>query len=154
GVQTCALPIYKNKVENMRILVTGGAGFIGSAVVRHVLSATEHEVINVDKLSYASNFEAVAAEADIPRYHFQRADISDAAAVQRLFSHYQPDASMPLPAESLVDRSNAGPAAFAQSSLLGTYPLLEAARPHWRVGDKTLRLLHHSTDGVYGDLAD
>lgn len=138
----------------MRILVTGGAGFIGSAVFRHLLSATEHEVINVDKLSYASNLEAVAAVADSPRYHFERADISDAAAVQRLFSHYQPDAIMHLAAESHVDRSITGPAAFIQSNILGTYTLLEAARHHWREGDKNLRFLHVSTDEVYGDLAD
>lgn len=136
----------------MKIVVTGGAGFIGSAVIRHLLTSTDHLVINVDKLSYASNLDALASAANHPRYHFEQIDICDAPAIQRLFHHYQPDAIMHLAAESHVDRSIAGPAPFIQSNIIGTYILLEAARHYWEAGHPDFRFLQVSTDEVYGDL--
>lgn len=136
----------------MKIVVTGGAGFIGSAVIRHLLTTTDHTVINVDKLSYASNLDALAAVANNPRYHFEQIDIGDAEAILQLFSHYQPDAIMHLAAESHVDRSIAGPAPFIHSNIIGTYNLLETARHYWEAGHAAFRFLHVSTDEVYGDL--
>lgn len=141
----------------MRILVTGGAGFIGSAVIRHLISATEHEVLNLDKLTYAGNLDSLAPVADSPRYRFCQVDICDAVALQALFGEFQPTAVMHLAAESHVDRSIDGPAEFIQTNIVGTYTLLEAARSYW-IGlepsaQKAFRFHHISTDEVYGDLA-
>lgn len=140
----------------MKILITGGAGFIGSAVVRQFIKETDATVINVDKLTYAGNLESVAEVASSPRYHFERVDICDAPAVQRLFAQYQPDAVMHLAAESHVDRSIDGPAQFIQTNIFGSYTLLEAARAYWQSlnGEAKARFrFHHiSTDEVYGTL--
>jgi len=138
------------------LLVTGGAGFIGSAVIRHLIAATEHRVVNVDCLTYAGNLDSLAAVADHPRYHFEPVDIRDAAAVQRLFAQYRPDGIMHLAAESHVDRSIDGPAEFIQTNVVGTYTLLEAARAYWNAltgAQKSAFRFHHiSTDEVYGSL--
>ncbi|UVE18795.1 dTDP-glucose 4,6-dehydratase [Pseudomonas sp. LS44] len=140
----------------MRILVTGGAGFIGSAVVRHLIQDTANEVANLDSLTYAGNLESLAESANSPRYRFYQEDICDAPALQRVFSEFQPDAVMHLAAESHVDRSIDGPSEFIQTNIVGTYTFLEAARQYWNGLDaqrKTDFRFHHiSTDEVYGDL--
>lgn len=140
----------------MKILITGGAGFIGSAVVRHVIENTENEVLNVDKLTYAGNLESLARIAKNPRYTFSQTDICNRAALDELFENFQPDAVMHLAAESHVDRSITGPAAFIETNIIGTYQLLEAARHYWNTlpeNRKTAFRFHHiSTDEVYGDL--
>ncbi len=140
----------------MKILVTGGAGFIGSAVVRHIIDQTQDSVVNVDKLTYAGNPESLATIDSNERYAFEQADICDAAAMARIFAQHQPDAVMHLAAESHVDRSITGPAAFIESNIVGTYILLEAARHYWTAltTDKkaAFRFHHISTDEVYGDL--
>ncbi|RAZ05777.1 dTDP-glucose 4,6-dehydratase [Acinetobacter sp. SM1B] len=140
----------------MKILVTGGAGFIGSAVVRHIIQDTDNSVLNVDKLTYAGNLESLATVADHPRYQFSQTDICDRAELDQLFETFQPDAVMHLAAESHVDRSITGPAAFIETNIIGTYQLLEAARHYWNglVEDKKaeFRFHHISTDEVYGDL--
>jgi dTDP-glucose 4,6-dehydratase len=140
----------------MRILITGGAGFIGSALIRHLLSNTEHQVFNLDKLTYAGNLESLASVAHSPRYQFLQADIVDSARVSQALSEFQPDAIMHLAAESHVDRSIDGPAAFIQTNIVGTYALLEATRAYWLQLDATrqqaFRFHHISTDEVYGDL--
>jgi dTDP-glucose 4,6-dehydratase len=140
-------------------LVTGGAGFIGSAVVRELINNSNHKVVNVDKLTYAGNLESLVSVASDPRYNFVQADIGDAAAMQRVFSEHQPDIVMHLAAESHVDRSIDGPAEFIQTNIVGTYILLEAARQYWQGLKETaaekangFRFLHISTDEVYGDL--
>ncbi|MDD4864946.1 MAG: dTDP-glucose 4,6-dehydratase [Alishewanella agri] len=138
------------------ILVTGGAGFIGSAVVRHICNNTTDKVVNLDKLTYAGNLNSVAAVANSNRYTFIQADICDAAVMAALFEKYQPDAVMHLAAESHVDRSIDGPAAFIETNIVGTYTLLEAARNYWKVlpeaRKQAFRFHHISTDEVYGDL--
>ncbi|WP_448762300.1 dTDP-glucose 4,6-dehydratase [Acinetobacter tandoii] len=140
----------------MKFLITGGAGFIGSAVVRHIIQNTEHEVLNVDKLTYAGNLESLISVADHPRYHFSQTDICDRAALDQLFSDFQPDVVMHLAAESHVDRSISGPFAFIETNIIGTYQLLEASRSYWgslaEKGKATFRFHHISTDEVYGDL--
>lgn len=140
----------------MKILVTGGAGFIGSAVVRHIIENTTDSVINVDKLTYAGNLASVDSISKSDRYTFEQADICNAAAMQELFSKYQPDAVMHLAAESHVDRSIDGPVAFIETNIFGTYTLLEAARNYWKGLPEKLkesfRFHHISTDEVYGDL--
>ena len=140
----------------MNLLVTGGAGFIGSAVVRHIINATSDSVINIDKLTYAGNLESLADVSDSPRYAFARVDICDRDALDRVFAEHQPDAVMHLAAESHVDRSIAGPAAFIETNIVGTYLLLEAARNYWdsmETDRKAAFRFHHiSTDEVYGDL--
>ena len=107
----------------MKILVTGGAGFIGSAVVRHIINNTQDSVVNVDKLTYAGNLESLAEISDSERYSFEHADICDAEAMARIFAQHQPDAVMHLAAESHVDRSITGPAAFIETNIVGTYVL-------------------------------
>jgi dTDP-glucose 4,6-dehydratase len=140
----------------VRILITGGAGFIGSALTRHLLNHTEHQVLNLDKLTYAGNLESLASVADNPRYRFVQADIADSAAVSQALAEFQPDAIMHLAAESHVDRSIDGPAAFIQTNIVGTYALLEATRSYWSQLDPArkaaFRFHHISTDEVYGDL--
>jgi dTDP-glucose 4,6-dehydratase len=135
-------------------LVTGGAGFIGSAVIRELIRNTEHKVVNVDKLTYAGNLESLREVSDNSRYHFEKVDICDAAEVERLFNQYQPDVVMHLAAESHVDRSIDGPAEFINTNIVGTYTLLEAARKYWQEQGKSegFRFHHISTDEVYGDL--
>ncbi|GAA0781873.1 dTDP-glucose 4,6-dehydratase [Castellaniella ginsengisoli] len=141
----------------MKILVTGGAGFIGSALIRHLIGHTRHAVVNVDKLTYAGNLESLASVAQDPRYAFEHLDICDAAGLADAFARHRPDAVMHLAAESHVDRSIDGPAAFVQTNMVGTYTLLEAARAYWNGLDAAARAafrFHHiSTDEVYGDLA-
>lgn len=140
----------------MKILVTGGAGFIGSAVVRHIIKNTQDTVVNVDKLTYAGNLESLAEVSENNRYYFEHADICDKAAMERIFATHQPDAVMHLAAESHVDRSITGPAAFIETNIVGTYVLLEAARGYWNELDadkkQAFRFHHISTDEVYGDL--
>ncbi|EKA7352871.1 dTDP-glucose 4,6-dehydratase [Vibrio vulnificus] len=140
----------------MQIMVTGGAGFIGSAVIRHLIQNTEHSVVNVDKLTYAGNLQSLASVADSERYTFEQVDICDADNVKRLFERYQPDAVMHLAAESHVDRSIDGPAEFIHTNIIGTYTLLEGARKYWNElsedARQAFRFHHISTDEVYGDL--
>ena len=140
----------------MKFLVTGGAGFIGSAVVRHLLQHSDHEVVVVDKLTYAGNLLSLAPVSDDPRFAFERVDICDAAGVARVFDEHRPDLVLHLAAESHVDRSIDGPAEFIQTNIVGTYVLLEAARAYWNAlsADRKqgFRFHHVSTDEVYGDL--
>ncbi|MBY4645996.1 MULTISPECIES: dTDP-glucose 4,6-dehydratase [Vibrio] len=140
----------------MKILVTGGAGFIGSAVVRHIIRDTQDTVINLDKLTYAGNLESLVDVSDSERYYFEQVDICDRAELDRVFSEHQPDRVMHLAAESHVDRSIDGPAAFIETNVMGTYHLLEAARQYWSSLDEArqsaFRFHHISTDEVYGDL--
>jgi dTDP-glucose 4,6-dehydratase len=136
----------------MRLLVTGGAGFIGSAVVRQAIG-DGHEVINLDALTYAANLANLDAVAQSNRYAFEQADIRDRAALDRIFAAHRPDAVMHLAAESHVDRSIDGPAAFIDTNITGTYTLLEAARSYWD-GSRDFRFHHISTDEVFGTLGD
>jgi dTDP-glucose 4,6-dehydratase len=142
----------------MRILVSGGAGFIGSALIRHLLTETNHEVLNLDKLTYAGNLESLASVESSPRYRFLQADIADQVAVSQALADFEPDAIMHLAAESHVDRSIDGPAAFIQTNIVGTYALLEATRAYWaklpEARQRAFRFHHISTDEVYGDLHD
>ncbi|HHX8484713.1 TPA: dTDP-glucose 4,6-dehydratase [Vibrio diabolicus] len=139
-----------------KILVTGGAGFIGSAVVRHIIRDTQDTVINLDKLTYAGNLESLVHVSESERYYFEQVDICDRAELDRVFSEHQPDMVMHLAAESHVDRSIDGPAAFIETNVMGTYHLLEAARQYWSNLDEArqsaFRFHHISTDEVYGDL--
>lgn len=138
------------------ILVTGGAGFIGSALIRHLINETGHSVVNIDKLTYAGNLQSLTMVSNSSRYHFENHDICDGCEVQRILEQYQPDIIMHLAAESHVDRSIDGPGAFVQTNIVGTYTLLEAAREYWLTLDasrqKEFRFHHISTDEVYGDL--
>lgn len=140
----------------MKILITGGAGFIGSAVVRNIIDNTDNEVIVVDSLTYAGNIESLSVVSENSRYHFEKVDICDRPALDNIFEKYKPDAVMHLAAESHVDRSIDGPAAFIETNVVGTYTLLEAARQYWNTLDETakqaFRFHHISTDEVYGDL--
>ena len=140
----------------MKVLVTGGAGFIGSAVIRHIISNTQDDVINVDKLTYAGNLESLLSVSSSERYSFEQVDICNRGELDRVFSNHQPDVVMHLAAESHVDRSIDGPAAFVETNIVGTYTLLEAARHYWQSLNQESRLafrFHHiSTDEVYGDL--
>lgn len=140
----------------MKILVTGGCGFIGSNLVRHLLASAEHEVLNVDKLTYAGNPQSLKDFADDARYRFSQTDIGDGPAITKLLSEFQPDWIMHLAAESHVDRSIDGPGEFVQTNVVGTFTLLQAARAYFEtlVGDakNRFRFLHVSTDEVYGSL--
>jgi dTDP-glucose 4,6-dehydratase len=141
---------------NVKILVTGGAGFIGSAVIRHILANTDDAVVNVDKLTYAGNLDSLMGSERTPRYAFEHVDICDRAQMDRVFAEHRPDRVMHLAAESHVDRSITGPAAFVETNVIGTYTLLEAARQYWSQLDAeqqaAFRFHHISTDEVYGDL--
>ena len=141
-----------------RILVTGGAGFIGSAVVRRLIAATEHSVMNVDKLTYAADVEALASVAGDSRYAFAELDICDGQALRALFAHYQPDGVIHLAAESHVDRSIDGPGVFVQTNVVGTATLLAEALGYWRALSEEVRrkfrFVHVSTDEVYGSLGE
>lgn len=140
----------------MKIIVTGGAGFIGSAVIRHIINHTNNEVLNVDKLTYAGNLESLESIADSERYQFSQTDICDRIALDQIFESFQPDAVMHLAAESHVDRSITGSAAFIETNIIGTYQLLEATRHYWnglnQNRKQAFRFHHISTDEVYGDL--
>jgi dTDP-glucose 4,6-dehydratase len=140
----------------MKLLVTGGAGFIGSAVIRHIITSTHDEVINLDKLTYAGNLESLADVSSSERYTFEQVDICNRTEVDRVIAQHQPGAIMHLAAESHVDRSIDGPAEFIETNIVGTYTLLEAARQYWqRIGPEikaSFRFHHISTDEVYGDL--
>lgn len=140
----------------MKILITGGAGFIGSAVVCHLLQNTETSLVNLDKLTYAGNLDSCALVSDSPRYTFEQVDICDPDELTRVFKEHQPDVVMHLAAESHVDRSIDGPSDFIQTNIVGTYNLLEVARAYWsglKSERKQLFRFHHiSTDEVYGDL--
>jgi len=140
----------------MKILVTGGAGFIGSAVVRHIINHTQDSVINLDKLTYAGNLDSIASVADNERYAFVQADICDRAALDKIFAEHQPDAIMHLAAESHVDRSIDSAGEFIQTNIVGTFTLLEAARAYYQTlpenRQAAFRFHHISTDEVYGDL--
>jgi dTDP-glucose 4,6-dehydratase len=145
-------------VTKKTLIITGGAGFIGSALIRHLLRDSDYRVINLDKLTYAGNLESLADVDSYDNYAFIQADICDAAAIDSIFEQYQPDAVMHLAAESHVDRSIDGPADFVQTNLVGTYTLLEATRKHWLKLDDdkaaAFRFHHISTDEVYGTLGD
>ncbi|MEE9586507.1 MAG: dTDP-glucose 4,6-dehydratase [Hyphomicrobiaceae bacterium] len=140
----------------MRVLVTGGAGFIGSALCRHLVARSGCEVMNVDKLTYAANLNSLKPIAESDRYHFVKADICDRAAMEQVFERFQPEAVMNLAAESHVDRSITGAGAFIETNIVGTYTMLEAARDYWCGLDdraqQNFRFLHVSTDEVYGSL--
>ena len=140
----------------MKFLITGGAGFIGSAVIRYIINHTQDEVLNIDKLTYAGNLESLVEVENNKRYSFQQIDICDIAALEQVIAGFQPDIVMHLAAESHVDRSIDGPAAFIQTNIVGTYTLLEVIRKYWMALDSDkkayFRFHHISTDEVYGDL--
>ncbi len=142
----------------MKIVVTGGAGFIGSCVCRHLINETDCEVVNVDKLTYAANLHSLDPISDSNRYSFIKADICDLAAMQEVFAVHKPDGVMHLAAESHVDRSITGAGEFINTNIMGTYTMLEAALAYWRElddgGKEAFRFLHVSTDEVYGSLGD
>ncbi len=139
-------------------LITGGAGFIGSAVIRHLIGATRHTVVNVDALTYAGNLESLQEVEGVSRYWFEQADVRDHKAMARIFERYRPDVVMHLAAESHVDRSIDGPAAFIETNVVGTHNLLEVARDYWNALPASrrgsFRFHHVSTDEVYGDLGE
>ncbi|MGE0717083.1 MAG: dTDP-glucose 4,6-dehydratase [Alphaproteobacteria bacterium] len=140
----------------MRVLVTGGAGFIGSAVIRHLVGDVGWEVVNVDKLTYAANLASLDPVADSNRYRFEQADIGDRAAMRRILAAHRPDAIMHLAAETHVDRSIDGPAAFIETNIVGTFALLQEVLAYWRgldaAGQARFRFHHVSTDEVFGAL--
>jgi dTDP-glucose 4,6-dehydratase len=142
----------------MRVLVTGGAGFIGSALVRHLINSSQHELLNLDKLTYAGVLESLDEVADDPRHRFIRGDICDAALVARLLAEFQPDVIAHLAAESHVDRSIDGPADFIETNVVGTFTMLEQALAYWRSlspeRQTAFRFHHISTDEVFGSLGD
>lgn len=140
----------------MKILITGGAGFIGSAVIRHIVNSTSDSVLNIDKLTYAGNLESLKYVESDSRYQFKKIDICDAEQITQAFDEFQPDVVMHLAAESHVDRSIDGPAEFIQTNIVGTYTLLEVSRKYWSQlsedKKRIFRFHHISTDEVYGDL--
>ena len=140
----------------MNFLITGGAGFIGSAVIRHIISNTDHSVVNIDKLTYAGNLESLVSIENSNRYTFEQVDICNATEVRKVLDEYKPDTIMHLAAESHVDRSIDGPSDFIQTNIFGTYVLLEQARDYWHgledYKKNKFRFHHISTDEVYGDL--
>ncbi len=142
----------------MKIFITGGAGFIGSALIRYLISETDHSIVNIDKLTYAGNLASLQPVSDSSRYQFEQVDICDAQAINKLFAQYQPDIIMHLAAESHVDRSIDGPAEFIETNIVGTSVLLEAARQYWSelAAEKkqAFRFHHISTDEVYGSLGE
>ena len=144
------------RFKGSTIFVTGGAGFIGSAVVRHLLRDTGAVVVNIDKLTYAANLHSIPDAASNPRYSFQKVDICEGPLLRELFERYQPDAVMNLAAESHVDRSIDGPREFIQTNIVGTFTLLQEALRYWRACSSErhgrFRLLHISTDEVFGSL--
>ncbi len=146
------------RVESMKLLITGGSGFIGSAVIRYLLAETDHHVLNVDKLTYAGNQESLEDIEKNPCYQFRQHDICDQPAIRRLFAEYKPQVVMHLAAESHVDRSIDGPSLFIQTNIMGTYNLLEVARDYWSglegEAKECFRFHHISTDEVYGSLGD
>ena len=135
-------------------MVTGGAGFIGSALVRRLIRETDCRVVNVDKLTYAGNLDSLLEVDAHPRHYFEQTDVSDAPAMRALFQRYQPDAVLHLAAESHVDRSIDGPAPFIESNIVGTFVLLETAREYQDASGKEVRFVHVSTDEVFGSLGD
>ena len=141
-----------------KILITGGAGFIGSAVIRHIINNTTYSVVNVDKLTYAGNLDSLESCRNDTRYAFEKVDICDSNEIKRIFYEHSPDIVMHLAAESHVDRSIDGPDEFIQTNIVGTYTLLEQARTYWSGLDNdkkdSFRFHHVSTDEVYGDLED
>lgn len=145
-----------SKLKSITILVTGGAGFIGSAVVRHIINDTPHKVINVDSLTYAGNLETLHSVAGSSRYVFEKVDICDASELERIFKSHEPNIVIHLAAESHVDRSINAPSAFIKTNIVGTYTLLQTALKYWMALDgdkkKDFRFHHVSTDEVYGDL--
>ena len=144
--------------KNMRFLVTGGAGFIGSALIRYLIDETDHHVLNLDKLTYAGNLDSLSEASCSDRYQFLQADICDKESLDAVFWVYRPDVIMHLAAESHVDRSIDGPGEFVKTNIEGTFQLLEAARTYWAKIDpdkkNCFRFHHVSTDEVYGDLGD
>ena len=140
----------------VKILITGGAGFIGSAVIRHIIASTQDSVVNLDKLTYAGNLESLSQVSSDQRYRFEQVDICNRNEVERVFAQHKPDAVMHLAAESHVDRSIDGPADFIETNIVGTYTLLEVARQYWSAMERgqkeSFRFHHVSTDEVYGDL--
>ena len=140
----------------MRLLITGGAGFIGSTLIKYIIKETDHSVLNLDNLTYASNLNAIEEVSSDDRYVFRKADICDKLELKKVFSEYKPDKIMHLAAESHVDRSIDGPSQFIQTNIIGTYNLLEVARTYWEELDKFKKqdfIFHHiSTDEVFGDL--
>jgi dTDP-glucose 4,6-dehydratase len=137
------------------LLVTGGAGFIGSALIRHAITNTDYRIVNVDKLTYAGNLESLPGLGSNPRYVFEQIDICDKVSIERVFQQHKPDAVLHLAAESHVDRSIDGPSAFIQTNVVGTFTLLDVARSYWKASNKSdFRFLHVSTDEVYGSLGE
>ena len=138
------------------IIVTGGAGFIGSAIIRHLIKDTDYEIINIDKLTYAGNLESLKEVSNSPQYTFEQVDICNQLEIHRIFKQYQPDVVMHLAAESHVDRSIDTPAEFINTNIIGSYTMLEVARQYWlelnKEKKKIFRFHHISTDEVYGDL--
>src|SRR6266567_6378491 len=144
------------RFKGSTIFVTGGAGFIGSAVIRHLLRDTGARVVNIDKLTYAANLASLPGATENPRYAFEQQCICEAETLRKLFETYQPDAVMNLAAESHVDRSIDGPGEFIQTNIVGTFTLLQEALRYWRglaaAERDSFRFLHVSTDEVFGSL--
>lgn len=145
--------MINNLISKKNFIITGGAGFIGSSIIRFLINETEHKVLNLDKLTYASNLESLKILNDNPRYEFVQGDICNQKLVSQLFDRFKPDIVMHLAAESHVDRSIEGPTDFIQTNVIGTLVMLECARKYWNNLDKKNFLFHHiSTDEVYGSL--
>ena len=140
--------------ENKKLLITGGAGFVGSAVIRHIINNSDHSVINVDKLTYAGNLESLTSIDNDARYTFEQVDICDADEIKRVFNEHKPDIVMHLAAESHVDRSIKDPFSFAQTNVMGTLSLLQAAKEYWCKDFSDKLFYHVSTDEVYGSLGN